>query len=187
MKLKMLPNLLSGFRICLVPVFTFTYFAEKGEVKGWAVTIYIIAAVTDFLDGFIARRLSLTSNLGKVLDPLGDKLMTAAALTCITIDGLIPAWAIAVVVTKELLMGVGGLVLHSRAKAEIPPSNIFGKTATVFFVVTCAALMLFPSINGAYASAMIGVAVGLASAALISYILTFSAEMKKRLKSDMKS
>ncbi|MDR1329539.1 MAG: CDP-alcohol phosphatidyltransferase family protein [Oscillospiraceae bacterium] len=180
MKLKALPNLLSGFRICLVPVFVFAYFADDGEVKVWAVSIYIVAAVTDFLDGFIARRLSSTSNLGKVLDPLGDKLMTAAALSCITIDGLIPAWAIAAVVVKELLMGIGGLVLHSKAKAEIPPSNIFGKTATVVFVAACAALMVFPSIPRQYASAMIGIAVGLTSAALISYILTFSAEMRKR-------
>jgi CDP-diacylglycerol--glycerol-3-phosphate 3-phosphatidyltransferase len=180
MKLKTLPNLLSGFRICLVPVFVFAYFEDRGAVKTWAVSIYIVAAATDFLDGFIARRFALTSNLGKVLDPLGDKLMTAAALACITIDGLVPAWAIAAVATKELLMGAGGLVLHRMARAEIPPSNIFGKTATVAFVAVCAALMAFPSIPRLYASAMAGVAVGLTSAALISYILTFSAVMKRR-------
>jgi CDP-diacylglycerol--glycerol-3-phosphate 3-phosphatidyltransferase len=180
MKLKALPNLLSGFRICLVPIFIFAYFHEGGVVKTWAVSIYVVAAVTDFLDGYIARKFSIVSNLGKVLDPLGDKLMTAAALTCITVDGLVPAWAIAAVLVKEMLMGIGGLVLHSKARAEIPPSNIFGKTATVVFVVACAALMIFPSIPRLYASAMIGVAVGLMSAALISYILTFSAVMKKR-------
>ncbi|MDR0838671.1 MAG: CDP-alcohol phosphatidyltransferase family protein [Oscillospiraceae bacterium] len=180
MTLKPVPNLLSAFRIVLVPFFVLAYFSDAGDVKTGAVAIFALAAVTDVLDGYIARRFKLTSNLGKVLDPLGDKMMTVAAMVCITIDGLIPVWAVSTAVVKELLMGIGGLLIHRRARVEIPPSNIFGKITTVVFVAVCIALMLFPQIPRAAAKAMIGIALALTIAALLSYILTFSAVMKKQ-------
>ncbi|MDR0905113.1 MAG: CDP-alcohol phosphatidyltransferase family protein [Oscillospiraceae bacterium] len=180
MKLKNVPNIISAFRILLVPVFIFVYFADAHYVKGFAIGVYALAAITDFLDGAIARRYNLISNLGKVLDPLGDKMMMVAAMICITIDGFLPVWAVSVVVIKELLMGIGGFVIHRRVKAEIPPSNIFGKTTTVVFIVVCLTLMAFPDIPPTYATAMVGVALGLMFAALLSYILMFSAMMKKK-------
>jgi len=175
-----LPNILSSVRIALVPVFVIMYFTDADDVKTWALSVYIVAFITDMLDGYIARKYDLTSNLGKVLDPLGDKLMMTAALTCITISGRLPVWALAVVVAKESLMGLGGLVIHRRAKAEIPPSNIFGKTATVVFVVACVVIMVFPQLPEIYAISLIALAIGLTVAALISYVMTFRVVMKKK-------
>jgi len=175
-----LPNILSSIRIALVPVFVFMYFTETGEVKTWALSVYVVAFITDILDGYIARKYNLISNIGKVLDPLGDKLMMTAALVCMTISERLPVWPVAVVVAKESLMGLGGIVIHRRAKAEIPPSNIFGKTATVVFVVACVVLMVFPQLPDIYATSLIALAIGLTFAALLSYFMTFRVVMKKK-------
>ena len=175
-----LPNLLSLIRIALVPVFIITYFTDADEIKTWALVIYVIAFITDALDGYIARKYDLTSNLGKVLDPLGDKLMMTAALLCMVISGRLPVWTVAVVVAKESVMGIGGLVIHRRAKTEIPASNIFGKTATVVFVFACVVIMIFPALPDVYATSLIALAIGLTFAALISYVMTYRAVMKKR-------
>lgn len=175
-----IPNILSAFRIALVPVFILVYFNEPGDVKTWALIVYVIASISDALDGIIARKYNLISNLGKVLDPLGDKLMLLAVITCITVDGLLPVGTIVIIAVKEAMMGIGGLIIHRRAKVEIPPSNIFGKTSTVVFIVVCIVLMVFPGIPDNYATAMVGVAIGLAFAALISYILTFLSVMRKQ-------
>jgi CDP-diacylglycerol--glycerol-3-phosphate 3-phosphatidyltransferase len=178
----MLPNMLSALRICLVPLFVLTYFMEAGAggaVKKYALTVYAFASFTDFLDGFLARRYKLMTELGKLLDPLGDKLMTIAVLTCITIDGLIPVWAVAAAATKETLMAVGGLILHRRARGRIPSSNILGKASTVVFFLVCVTLMLFRSRIGAAAvTIMISAALALMRAALGSYAITFSSVVK---------
>ena len=178
---SILPNLLSMVRIALVPVFIISYFTETGEMKTWALVIYVVAFITDALDGYIARRYNLISNLGKVLDPLGDKLMMTAALSCMTISGRLPVWTVIIVVAKESVMGIGGLVIHRRAKTEIPPSNIFGKTATVVFVCACVVIMIFPTLPDIYATSLIALAIGLTFAALLSYIMTYRTVMKKRL------
>ena len=178
--MKYVPNIISVFRICLVPVFIIAYFTEPGELKLAAVAVYVVAAFSDFLDGFIARRFQATSSLGKVLDPLGDKLMTISVMACITIDGLIPIWAIIVAVTKELLMAVGGLVLHKVAGVEILPSNIIGKTSTVVFFVVFITLILFRDIPRGVAIGMISFAIGLTFVALISYFSRYHKVMKNR-------
>ncbi|MDR2357784.1 MAG: CDP-alcohol phosphatidyltransferase family protein [Oscillospiraceae bacterium] len=181
----MLPNLLSALRICLVPLFILAYFAGGGvSVKKCAIAVYAFASFTDFLDGFLARRYKLTTELGKILDPLGDKLMTIAVLTCITIDGLIPVWAVLIAAVKESLMAVGGLILHRRSGGgAIPPSNIFGKASTVVFFLVCVTLMLFRErITGTGATAMISAALCPMLLALGSYAVTFSAAVKKSIR-----
>lgn len=178
--MKNIPNVLSAIRICLVPVFVVAYFNDTNPVKIYAATIYALASFTDFLDGFIARKYGQTSNLGKILDPIGDKLMTLSVLTCITIDGVIPVWAISIAVVKELLMLIGGAIIRKRQRGIIPPSNIIGKTSTVVFFVVCVTLMLFNTgISEKAAVIMISGAIALMLVALASYIITFANIMKK--------
>ena len=171
--MKVIPNILSVFRICLVPVFIAVYFSDNSDRKLYAVLIYVIAALSDFLDGFIARRFQASSNLGKLLDPLGDKLMTISVMVCITIDGLIPFWAVTVAGVKEILMGIGGLVLHRKAHAELLPSNLIGKASSVVFFLVCVTLMLFRRIPGWAAITLISVAIGLTFLALVSYLIKY--------------
>lgn len=170
---------MSTIRICLVPVFVLTYFYETGSVKIYAAVVYAAASFTDFLDGYIARRYSLISNLGKILDPLGDKLMTLAVLGCITVDRVIPVWVIIVALIKEILMLLGGVIIRRKEGGEVPSSNIIGKTSTVVFFVVCVTLMLFRAIPENMAMLMISAAVVLMLIALISYMRTFIYIMKK--------
>ena len=178
--MKIVPNLLSIFRILLVPVFIVVYFSDSGNAKLYAALIFALAAFSDFLDGFLARRLKASSNLGKILDPLGDKLMTIAAMACITIDGIIPVWAVLIAGVKELTMAVGGFIMHKLAHVEIPPSNLIGKTSTVVFFIICVALILFEEIPGGVATAMISFAIALMFVALATYLSTYIKVMKNR-------
>jgi len=175
---KFVPNVISVFRICLVPVFIVVYFTDESDNKLSAILVYAIAAFSDFLDGFLARRYKASSNLGKVLDPLGDKLMTISVMVCITIDGLIPFWAVLLAGVKELLMGAGGLVLHKKAHAELPSSNFIGKTSTVVFFLVCVTLMLFRNIPNWASLTLISIAIGLTFIALASYLLKYIKIMK---------
>ena len=178
--MRHIPNILSSFRICLVPVFIIVYFRDDSELKLAAVLVYAIAALSDFFDGYIARRFQAASNIGKVLDPLGDKLMTFAVMLCITIDGLIPIVPVIVVGVKEVLMAAGGFVLHKVAKVEILPSNIIGKTSTVVFFLVFVTLILFRDIPGWLSLVLISFAMVLTFIALASYFSRYIKVMKNR-------
>jgi len=181
---KFIPNIISVFRICLVPVFIVVYFSDDTDNNLYAVLIYALAAFSDFLDGFLARKFEVSSNLGKVLDPLGDKLMTISVMVCITIDGLIPLWAVLLAGLKELLMGAGGLVLHKKAHVELPPSNLIGKTSTVVFFLVCVTLMLFRKLSEWASILLISVAIGLTFVALVSYLIKYVRIMKNMESAD---
>jgi CDP-diacylglycerol--glycerol-3-phosphate 3-phosphatidyltransferase len=172
------PNMLSIFRLCLVPLFVVLYLSGLKHAHLWGAIVYATAAFTDILDGWIARRFNLITNLGKVLDPLGDKMFTFAVLACITIDGIIPVWILFIFLSKELMMGLGGLLIHRRAKVEIPPSNIIGKAATALFFISCVLPMLF-SIPRTYVLIMIGTALTVSLAAFASYLHKYTTIMKE--------
>lgn len=174
-----LPNILSISRLVLVPVFVIVYFSGLEFATVYAAIIFLVASLTDVLDGMIARKYNMTSKLGKILDPLGDKVMTFTVLICITIDRIIPWWAVLVFAGKEVAMGLGGLVIHKRLK-EIPPSNYLGKTATAVIFVVCMFLMLFPFIPTDIAQGMISFAIGVTLVAFGSYIITFSKHVKAK-------
>jgi len=163
-----------------VPIFAIVYFSDNSDRKLYAVLIYAIAALSDFLDGFLARKYNATSNLGKLLDPLGDKLMTFTVMICITIDRPILIWAVLAFTVKELLMGIGGVILHKKAKAELLPANMIGKTSTVVFFVVCVVLMMFHGIQDTLAITLISSAVGLTFIALGSYLITYIKVMRNQ-------
>lgn len=177
---KNVPNILSSIRICLVPVFVVSYFCDRAtsHVKIYAAAVYALATFTDFLDGYIARKYNLKSNLGRILDPLGDKLMTLAVLTSITIDRVIPIWTVLIAVIKEALMLIGGAIVRKKEGGEIPSANIIGKTSTVVFFIVCVTLMLF-SIPERIATAMMGFAILLMLLALASYTRIFVRIMRR--------
>jgi len=167
-------------------VFVIVYFSDDRGRKYYAVLVYAIAALSDFLDGYLARRFEASSNLGKLLDPLGDKLMTFAVMVCITIDRPILLWAALAFFVKEVLLGVGGLVLHKKAHAELFPSNIVGKASTVVFFVVFVVLMLFQNIPPLAATIMVSVAIGLTFIAFVSYLRLYISLMRNRDKDSEK-
>jgi len=177
---KAVPNILSVFRICLVPVFAFAYFLDPGEIKIYAILVFSVAALSDLLDGYIARRFDASSQLGKVLDPLGDKLMTFAVIVCLTITTPILIWAVLVFFVKEVLQGIGGFILHKVAKAEIPPANLLGKASTVVFFLVCVTLMIFTNMPTSVIHTLMAAAIGLTLVSLTGYMISYAGIMKSR-------
>ena len=169
-----------------MPVFVIVYFTDDSDIKYYAILVYIIAGLSDFLDGYIARRFEAQSKIGKVLDPLGDKLMTFTVLICITITNFsnyIFLGTVIVFFVKEILMGIGGLVIHKKAHAEIPAANFIGKTSTFVFFVVCAALMLFRThLSNLVIALMLSVAMCLSIIALFVYLSSYIRIMKSRPK-----
>jgi len=180
--MKILPNIISVFRIFLVPVFVFAYIFDTNDVKYSAIIIYAVAGLSDFLDGFLARKLDAQSSLGKLLDPLADKLMTFTVIICITVSKPILLWAVIVFFLKEICMGIGGLVIHKVAHVELPPSNIVGKISTAVFFLACGVLLLFNNISDWIATVIIGFAIGLTLIAFAVYIFTYIKVMRSRHK-----
>jgi len=171
--MKVVPNILSVFRICLVPIFIIVYFTDERDIKIYAVLIYAIAGLSDFLDGYFARKYDALSKLGKLLDPLADKLMTFTVLVCITITKPVFLWAAFVFFIKEILMGIGGLILHKKAHVEMPPANFIGKASTFVFFLVCVTLMIFNNLPDPVAVSLISAAILLTLVALAVYLKTY--------------
>jgi len=134
-----IPNILSLLRVALIPFVLYYYF--KGEVK-LAGAILIISAVTDVADGFVARRFNQSTALGKILDPVADKITQCCVAVglCLTYTALIPLAIVLAV--KELLMGLMGYTLLKRGKQPCS-ARWWGKLATIAFYVAAIAIMLF--------------------------------------------
>ncbi len=136
-----LPNALTLVRFLLVGVYVFFYFNEGlANNEMWAFLVFLLAGLTDILDGEIARRHNQITKWGKMMDPLADKLMLMTVLICLFIDHRIPLWAVSVVVLKELLMIFGVALLYGKKKVVVQ-SNFYGKFATVLFYVAITALV----------------------------------------------
>jgi len=158
-----LPNLLSIFRLALVPVFAVLYFSEHGRHAVW---VFVFASATDVLDGFLARRMGQITQLGRVLDPLADKLMTGCVLICMGMTGKAPLWVVVLFCLKEALMGVGAIVQFKRIE-DVPSSKFYGKASAILFFLVLVALMLF-DIPSPWPNVMLGSALVLM---LISFAL----------------
>lgn len=139
MKFKDLPNLLSIIRIIMVPIFVYLFLCVNIPV---AIAVFILAGATDVLDGYIARKYGFVSNLGKILDPLADKMLQLAAFICLGILKYIPMWMPIIYFSKELLTSVGALFIFRKRKLVVI-SNFFGKFATVLVFGAVFAISLF--------------------------------------------
>ncbi|MGO1470001.1 MAG: CDP-diacylglycerol--glycerol-3-phosphate 3-phosphatidyltransferase [Tissierella sp.] len=128
-----IPNLLTIFRIFLVPIYLFIFFSNLDNRFLLSGLVFILAGISDVLDGKIARKYNLITDLGIVLDPIADKMMIFAVLISYTIEGLIPYWILLIIGIKEIAMILGGGILYLFKGKQVVPSNIYGKIATVLF------------------------------------------------------
>ncbi len=128
---KQIPNILSCLRLMMIPVFVVFYFKYE-ELPGTFTAAYVYAAawLTDALDGYLARRNGWITNVGKILDPLADKLMQCAAAVCFTIDSPIFFIVLIPLLVKELGMLFGALTIMRKRKVVVQ-SSWYGKLATV--------------------------------------------------------
>ena len=124
-----LPNILSLTRILLVPILVVVLLTEVEDKELIGLTLFLLAAFTDFLDGFIARRRQQVTRLGQLLDPAADKILTSAAFISLVELGLAPAWMVVVVVAREFAVSALRSVasLQNRAIA----ASASGKLKTV--------------------------------------------------------
>lgn len=143
--MKHLPNILTMMRLFLIPVFIYLFFSGTEEAHVYALLIYLLAGLTDVLDGYLARKYQVISVTGIVLDPLADKLMLLTALICLAMDGIVPPWILAVILAAEGTLILAGLFMYFRKNKDNIPSNKFGKAATVAFAVAVCLMVLLPS------------------------------------------
>jgi cardiolipin synthase len=131
-----IPNVLSFFRLALVPVFL--AFVITGE-DALALLVLVVSSVTDFLDGWLARKLNQVSRLGQLLDPAADRLYIFAALVGLAWREVIPWWLVAVILARDVMLAVLGVILANHGFGPLPVHHL-GKVAT--FCLFCALPLL---------------------------------------------
>jgi len=137
-------NLLTALRILLIPVFVSLLIYRR---YGPAVAVFIVAAVTDGLDGMVARLTGRRTRLGALLDPTADKLLSVSSFVALALRGPIPVWFVVLVISRDLIISLGALMLFlSEGTLEIAPSRV-GK-ATTFFQFLTILLTLLLLIDG---------------------------------------
>jgi cardiolipin synthase (CMP-forming) len=130
-----LPNALSLLRLFMVPLVVALLLARS---DGLAAAFFVLAAATDFLDGKIARRAGPT-RLGRILDPVADRLMLSSVAVVLAVRGLLPAWAVAILVGRDLLALAGSLAVGSKIRV-----NRVGKAATAVLMGAVALIVIIP-------------------------------------------
>ena len=131
-----LPNRLTVARLILTAVFVIVFDLPLANRVTLALLIFLVATLTDYLDGEIARRYNLVTNFGKLMDPLADKILMSAALVLICADlrGVIPSWAVILVLTREFL--VTGIRLLGISKGAVIAAENIGKHKTAWQMIT---------------------------------------------------
>ena len=144
LKKSYIPNILSVFRILLVPVFI--YYFQVAEERGIAVAIFLLAGLTDVVDGFLARHYNWISNVGKILDPFADKCMQIAALLCLGQSRFIPWWVAVILILKEFALLVGAFCALKTKKVYVQ-SGWYGKAGTVAFYIIATLLVVVKNMS----------------------------------------
>lgn len=135
-------------RVAFIPVYMVLMYLSAGESNIWqwlALAVFIIASMTDFVDGHIARKYGQVSDFGKFLDPLADKLLVISAMAMFCQWGSFPAWALMIVLTREF--AVTGLRLVAAPKGNVIAAGWSGKVKTASTMIGLCVMMAFPTID----------------------------------------
>jgi CDP-diacylglycerol--glycerol-3-phosphate 3-phosphatidyltransferase len=178
------PNIIAGSRILATPFFLWMLIASDGQpnlLRWLAAVFFVLAIATDALDGWIARRFNMVTNVGKLLDPIADKFLTGAALVGLSILNELPWWITIVVLIREI-----GITVHRlfEARTVVVAAAWMGKLKTVAQSVAIAlALFPFASIVGDWVIwlnvATMTIAVALTIASGIDYVVTFIRQTRR--------
>ena len=135
-------------RVFLIPAYMVTMYLSGGETGLWmylSLAICIVASLTDYVDGYIARNYNQVTDFGKFLDPLADKLLTIAAMAMFCEWGSFPAWALMIVLTREF--AVSGLRMVAGPKGKVIAAGKSGKIKTASTMVGLCVMMAFPQVG----------------------------------------
>ena len=171
-KILTIPNLLSLFRLLLIPLIIWMYTFKKEYFA--AGTLLILSGLTDLADGFIARHFNAVSNVGKILDPIADKLTQAAMLFCLVTRFPLMAAPLGVLVLKEIFIGTTGLLMI-RKTGEVIGADSHGKVATTLLYIMMILHIFWISIPAGISAATIGIC-------LVSMIFTLFIYGKRNVK-----
>ncbi|MDO5456441.1 MAG: CDP-diacylglycerol--glycerol-3-phosphate 3-phosphatidyltransferase [Eubacteriales bacterium] len=130
-----LPNKLTVLRMVLVPFFVaFLLLSPGNESFKWiALVLFVVASLTDYFDGQIARKHNLITNFGKFMDPLADKILTISGMICLIELGRIPAWIVIIIVAREFI--ISGFRLIAAESGVVIAANYWGKFKTTFQMI----------------------------------------------------
>lgn len=162
-----IPNLLSLIRFLMIPVIAWLY-CERQNCLGASMMI-VLSGLTDVADGFIARKFYVVSDLGKILDPLADKITQAALIVCLITRYERMLWLFILFAVKEIAMGISGLMVIKK-KDQVNSSQWFGKLATMVMYTTMFLLFLFPNIPEIVANGMILTCAAVLLLAMVKYL-----------------
>ena len=168
-----LPNKLTIFRVILIPFFVVFLLLDPSNqtYRYIADAIFIIASLTDMLDGKIARKYNLVTNFGKFMDPLADKLLVSAAMICLIATGQLAAWIVIVIISREFI--ISGFRLIASDNGIVIAASYWGKFKTVFqmlMIIVLIANIQMPFFT-VFGTILIYVALVLTIVSLIDYIV----------------
>ena len=166
-----LPNKLTVLRVLMVPFFVLFMLTDLGGAanKWIALAIFVVASLTDLLDGKIARKYNLVTNFGKFMDPLADKLLVCSAMICFIELDKLPAWIVIIIIGREFI--ISGFRLIAAENGIVIAANYWGKFKTVFQMAMV--IVLIMDLGGAFdviGQALIWISLALTIISLIDYV-----------------
>ncbi len=165
-----LPNKLTIFRVILIPFFVVLLLFDFTAYDKWiALAIFIVASLTDFLDGHIARKYNLVTNFGKFMDPLADKLLVCSAMICMVELSRIPAWVVIIIIAREFI--ISGFRLVASDNGVVIAASYWGKFKTTFqILMICLMIADLPPL-ALVTQIVMWVAVALTVVSLVDYLI----------------
>ena len=167
-----LPNKLTVLRVIMIPFFVLALMADGGTNPAYryaAAAIFIVASLTDMLDGKIARKYNLVTNFGKFMDPLADKLLVCSALICMIELGELPAWMVIIIISREFI--ISGFRLIASDNGVVIAASYWGKWKTTFQMIAVVLLILNVEELSMLTTATVWIALVLTVVSLADYII----------------
>ena len=166
-----LPNKLTIARVIMIPFFVlFLLTGLGGAASKWiALAIFIIASLTDLLDGHIARKYNLVTNFGKFMDPLADKLLVCAAMICLVEMGRLPAWIVIVIISREFI--ISGFRLIASDNGRVIAASYWGTFKTTFQMLMICLMIADIAQIAVVTAAVMWIALVLTVVSLVDYLV----------------
>ena len=174
-----IPNLLSLIRIIMIPFIVWAYLGLENEYL--VLGLIILSALTDIVDGFIARRFNMVSDFGKILDPIADKLTQGTVLICLALEYKLIRILIIIFAVKELIMGVMGAITLKKY-GEVNSAKWYGKVTTTLLYAVMMCLVIFPNIGEVVSNILICICIAVVILSLLLYMNFYRSVWKENAK-----
>lgn len=173
-----LPNKLTIFRVILIPFFIIALLVPGIPAGNWiALAIFIVASLTDLLDGKIARKYNLVTNFGKFMDPLADKLLVCSALICLVELSRIPSWMVVIIIAREFT--ISGFRLIAADNGVVIAASYWGKFKTTFQMIAVCLMIANIPVLSLLTTVITWIAVILTVVSLVDYLVKNKDVMKE--------